>query len=204
MTRVARAARWHIGKCFTSSGARRGLWLGLGLGFAGLINGVSFVAAQGLTSPLANMSVNTDKPVSIEADTLEIDDNKQIATFSGRVSASQDKMRLTTDRLVISYRSGPNGGNPQLRTIDARGNVVMKIRDQVASGALAHYNLIEETLTLSGKVVLSQGENVIRGEKIVVNLKTGLSRMISGKTAERGGRVRGLFTPKRRPAKARQ
>lgn len=180
-----------------------GIGWGLTCVFAGIILGAQPALAQGFSSPLSNMSVNANAPINIEADTLEVDDNKQIATFSGRVAASQDKMRLTTDKLVINYRRGKDGSNPQLRTIDARGNVVMKVRDQVATGAWAHYNLLEEKLTLTGKVVLSQGENVIRGEKIVVNLKTGRSRMFSSEKSKKGGRVRGLFTPKRRPAKAK-
>ncbi|MHA1546992.1 MAG: lipopolysaccharide transport periplasmic protein LptA [Alphaproteobacteria bacterium] len=174
------------------------LWL-LGAMFAGSLQAF----AQGLATPLSNMAVNAKAPIQIEADNLEIDDNKKNAVFSGRVIATQEKMRLTTDKLVINYRSGKDGGNPQLRTIDARGNVVMKVRDQVATGAWAHYNLLEEKLTLSGKVVLSQGKNVIRGEKIVVNLKTGRSQMFSSKNTKSGGRVRGLFTPNRRPAKAK-
>ena len=197
-SRVAGRQAW---KRRSAGGVRR--WMRVGLAFAGLVLGAHVAAAQGFTSPLSNMSVNTSSPISIEADTLEIDDNKQIATFSGKVTATQENMRLTTDRLIINYRSGGEGASPQLRTIDARGNVVMKVRDQVASGDAAHYNLIEETLTLSGTVVLTQGENVIRGEKIVVNLKTGLTRMLSSKTTKRG-RVRGLFTPNRRPAKPRQ
>ncbi len=204
MRRTIRLAGEQIGNRITGGAVKARLWLCVGLAFTGLVAGAATAAAQGFTSPLSNMSVDTNAPIVIESDTLEIDDNKKIATFSGKVAATQENMRLTTDRLIINYRSGTEGGNPQLRTIDAQGSVVMKVKDQVASGAVAHYNLIEETLTLSGNVVLSQGENVIRGEKIVVNLKTGLSRMISGKTTERGGRVRGLFTPKRRPAKANQ
>lgn len=157
----------------------------------------SGAAAQGLSGSVANLSVNSDAPIRIEADVLEIDEPQSVATFAGKVRVTQENMLLTTDRLVVKYRASGAGEGAQLQTIDARGSVVMKVDDQVASGDVAHYDLVAEELTLSGKVVLSQGENVIRGEKIVVNLKTGKARMVAA-SQRQGERVRGVFTPNRR------
>ena len=36
------------------------------------------------------------------------------------------------------------------------------------------------TVTLQGNVVVSQGQNVMRGDKLVVNLTTGVSQVIAG------------------------
>jgi lipopolysaccharide export system protein LptA len=154
--------------------------------------------AQGLSGAMSNLAVDSDAPIRIEADSLEIDEPKSTATFTGRVRASQEDMTLTSGRLIVNYRGGRNGQNAQLRTIDARGSVEMRVRDQTAKGEWAHYDLTEEVLTLTGKVVLSQGENVIRGEKIVVDLKTGKARMVASAEDNPGGRVRGLFMPNRR------
>ena len=44
---------------------------------------------------------------------------------------------------------------------------------------------------------MTQGQNVLRGESLVVDLTSGVSRVESGKNGQ--GRVQGLFQP-RRPA----
>ena len=49
------------------------------------------------------------------------------------------------------------------------------------------------TVTLTGNVVMTQGKNVLRGDRLVVNLTSGVSRVESGKNGH--GRVQGLFLP---------
>ena len=153
-------------------------------------------AAQGLSGSIGNLAVNSDAPIRIEADVLEIDEPQSTATFTGRVKATQDNMVLNTETLIVKYRAASGGEGAQLRSVDARGNVVLRVDDQTASGRNAHYDLTKEELILSGNVVLSQGENVIRGERIIVDLKTGTARMVASNNTT-AGRVRGVFTPNR-------
>jgi len=47
------------------------------------------------------------------------------------------------------------------------------------------------TVTLSGNVVVTQGQNVVRGETLFIDLTTGLSRVEGGK----GARVESLMFP---------
>ena len=152
--------------------------------------------AQGLSGSIGNLAVDSDAPIHIESDSLEIDEPKSIATFIGSVRANQDNMRLTADRLRIEYRGAEAGSPTKLRNIIASGGVVMRVDDQVAKGNRAHYNLASNTVTLSGGVVLSQGTNVLRGESIVVDLVTGKANMVSA-SQRQGERVRGVFTPNR-------
>jgi lipopolysaccharide export system protein LptA len=49
------------------------------------------------------------------------------------------------------------------------------------------------TVTLTGNVMMTQGKNVLRGDKLIVDLTTGVSRVESGKNGT--GRVQGLFLP---------
>jgi lipopolysaccharide export system protein LptA len=39
------------------------------------------------------------------------------------------------------------------------------------------------TVTLQGNVVVSQGQNVMRGDRLVVNLTTGVSQVIAGQSS---------------------
>jgi lipopolysaccharide export system protein LptA len=78
--------------------------------------------------------------------------------------------------------------------------VTVVTKDQSASGDLGIYDLKTKTITLSGNVVVSQGQNVIHGERVVVDTETGNARVESGgsgagASAGSGGRVRALIQP---------
>ncbi len=152
--------------------------------------------AQGLSGSIADLAVNPDLPIHIESDSLEIDEPKSTARFIGGVRVSQDKMVLTTDELLINYSSTGPDTSTQLRTIDAIDNVAVNVNDQTAKGDKAHYDLASETVTLTGNVILSQGGNIISGERIIIDLATGTANMIS-KSRAPGERVRGVFIPNR-------
>jgi lipopolysaccharide export system protein LptA len=50
---------------------------------------------------------------------------------------------------------------------------------------------------VGGNVVLTQGENVLKGDRLVIDLKTGQSRFENTATSNAGGgRIRALFMPK--------
>jgi lipopolysaccharide export system protein LptA len=163
---------------------------------------------------------NQDQPVQIEAATLEVRDKSKMATFSGNVQVVQGDTTMKCQNLVVFYGQevglGADGtptptaakstpGMPQgaqnIRRIEARGGVSVLTKDQNASGDLGIYDLKSKTITLSGNVVVSQGQNVIHGERVVVDTTTGNARVESGSTGTGGGgaatpgRVRALIQP---------
>jgi lipopolysaccharide export system protein LptA len=161
---------------------------------------------------------NKDAPVQIEAATLEVHDKSKTATFSGNVQVVQGDTTMRCRSLVVFYgqevglgESGattntavktPLGGTKgaqNIRRIEARGGVTVLTKDQSASGDLGIYDLKTKTITLSGNVVVSQGQNVIHGERVVVDTETGNARVESGGSgagaSAAGGRVRALIQP---------
>lgn len=88
--------------------------------------------------------------------------------------------------------SGP-GGEQRIRRLEARGDVVVTQKEQIATGERALFDMQHNTVTMTGNVVLTQGNNIVRGERLVVDMATGLSRVESGKSGD--GRVQGLFLP---------
>jgi len=164
---------------------------------------------------------NKDAPVQIEAATLEVHDKSKTATFSGNVQVVQGDTTMRCRSLVVFYGQevgiGEVGGEPStgtapksqlggtkgaqnIRRIEARGSVTVLTKDQSASGDLGIYDLKTKTITLSGNVVVSQGQNVIHGERVVVDTETGNARVESGSSgagasAGSGGRVRALIQP---------
>jgi lipopolysaccharide export system protein LptA len=166
-------------------------------------------ASQGPPNALQGFSQNRDQPVHIEAAALEVRDKQKEATFSGDVRVKQGDTGMRCKSLVVFYEQGADeagkpkampaaapgpGGEQRIKRLEARGAVVVTQKDQTATGELGIFDMKSNTVTLTGNpVVMTQGQNVLRGEKLVVDLTSGVSRVESGKNGQ--GRVQGLFQP---------
>jgi lipopolysaccharide export system protein LptA len=84
-------------------------------------------------------------------------------------------------------------GAADIRRIEARGDVTVISKDQNASGDLGVYDLKKKTITLTGNVVVSQGKNVLHGDRVVVDTTTGNAHFDSGAGSQ--NRVRALILP---------
>ncbi len=148
---------------------------------------------------------DSGQPIEITADSLEVRRDKGFAVFTGNVDAVQGKMRLRADKLTVHYR--PNGGKGSggaaaqgtISRMDAEGSVFVSSPDETAQGERGVYDVDRRIITLNGSVVLTRGKNVIRGDRAVLNLETGVSRVESaGTTGKRRQRVKGLFIPQKK------
>ncbi len=162
--------------------------IGLALTVAVALGSGTFVQAQEGAARL-----DTALPIEIVADTLEVNQDQQSAIFTGNVAATQGQILLNADRVVVHYSAGGDGVQA-IRSIDAEGNVFFTTDFETAQGDLGTYDVENGMVTLTGAVVLTRGENVLRGSKLVLNLLNGTS-VVEGGAAEAGGRVRGLFVP---------
>ena len=180
------------------------------LSFAALLLAGGALNAQPSKGPpnaLQGFSQNRDKPVHIEAATLEVRDKDKVATFSGNVHVTQGDTGMRCKSLVVFYEQdskgdksksltaadpGP-GGQQRIKKLEARGGVVVTQKQQTATGDLGLFDMETNTVTLTGNVVMTQGQNVLKGEKLVVDLANGISRVELGKNGQ--GRVQGLFQP---------
>jgi lipopolysaccharide export system protein LptA len=161
--------------------------------------------AQGVPNAVQGFSQNRGQPIHIESNTLEVRDKDQMATFLGDVHVTQGDTNMRCKTLVVFYdkdNKDPNGmktaqsspgGQKQIRRLEAKGGVVVTQKDQTATGDHANFDMRSNTVTLLGNVLVTQGQNVVRGERLVVDITSGVSRMESGKPGQ--GRVQGLFLP---------
>lgn len=165
-------------------------------------------AAKGPPNALQGFSKNRDQPVHIEAATLEVRDKDKMATFSGDVRVKQGDTGMRCKSLLVFYEQdgaddkngktmpaatpGP-GGAQKIKRLEARGGVVVTQKEQTATGDLGIFDMKANTVTLTGNVMMTQGKNVLRGDRLVVDLTSGVSRVESGKNGT--GRVQGLFVP---------
>jgi lipopolysaccharide export system protein LptA len=156
-------------------------------------------ASQGPPNALQGFSQNRDQPVHIEAAALEVRDKQKQATFSGDVRVKQGDTGLRCKSLVVFYEGGEQtdsgktlqaanpgpGGEQRIKRLEARGSVVVTQKDQTATGELGVFDMKTNTVTLTGNpVVMTQGQNVLRGGKLVVDLTSGVSRVEAGKSGQ--------------------
>lgn len=156
-----------------------------------------------------DVKLDTKQPIEITADSLEVSQNEQLAVFSGNVVAVQGKMRLTSDRMDVHYRSGEQvkGEAQAVSRIKVTGNVFMSTPMETARSLNGLYDVDANMLTLNGDVVLTRGENIVKGDALQYDLASGKSKIVgagvttgnSVEGAEGGkpGRVRGLFVPEK-------
>lgn len=151
--------------------------------------------AQSSTPAMPSLSLDSNEPVSIKSDRLEVFDDRKVAVFSGNVIVQQADMIMRTPSLEVRY-DGAEGqqGTGSISRIDAREGVEIISDDQTARGDSAVFQVPEQIVTLNGNVVLSQGDNILRGSQLIVDLATNTSRLISSGEDDRQ-RVQGLFIP---------
>lgn len=153
-------------------------------------------AGQGnVPNALQGFAANRDQPVRITSNTLEVKDKEKVAVFAGNVVVVQGDTTMRSPELMVFYEgnAAPMDNQPQstssIKRLEAKGGVVVQTKDQTATGDLGVFEMKTNTVTMTGKpVVLTQGPNVVRGQKLTVDLVTGVSRI-------EGGRVESLIVP---------
>lgn len=166
-------------------------------------------SVQGVPNAMQGFSQNRDQPIQIEAAALEMRDKKKEATFSGNVKVVQGDTTMTSKTLVVYYEGGSSpadgkakaparaamksaapgpSGASSIKRLEAKGSVVVTQKDQIVTGETAVFDTKTNLVTMLGGVVLTQGKNVLRGDRLIVDMTTGVSRVES-----KNGRVQGLF-----------
>jgi len=156
---------------------------------------------QGGTSALQGH--NTNAPVDVAADRIEVQDRADRAIFSGNVIVRQASLTLNAARLTVAYS---NAGGIEIERIDATGGVTLRSPSETARGQYAIYDLNNRLITMVGGVSLIRGDSRVNGGRLVIDLASGRAVMDGGPpgagpagTTTSGGRVTGTFTvPQRR------
>jgi len=144
-----------------------------GLGARGVFEGLGFDREGG--------------PVSIKADSLEVDYVSDRLTYRGNVVVRQNDVVLRSDRLDLVYKVDDR--DPIVKA-EASGRVSIQKGATKAVGGRAVYERRTKTIVLSEDPMLQQGPNRIGGEKIKVYLAEGRSVVEGGR-----GRVRAVLYP---------
>lgn len=142
------------------------------------------VPAAAQSVAFGGITADTTAPVEISADSLQVDQSTGEATFSGNVVIGQGEMRLSADKVTVVYAPDTN---QKISRLHATGQVTLVNGPDAAEAQDAVYDVASGNVTLTGDVMLTQGQSVLSGQKMDVNLATG--------TASVSGRVRSVLQP---------
>lgn len=161
-----------------------------------------------------NLKLTTPQDVLTARDTLEYWAQKHMSVARGNaVVVTRDGRRVAADTLVAYTTDAPSserklqavntsvktdakpddplGSSGKLQKVDALGNVSIRTATETVTGDRAVYVPDTGLARIGGHVRITRGQNQLNGAEAEVNLKTGISRLLSGSA----GRVQGLVVP---------
>ncbi|MCR9222983.1 MAG: OstA family protein [Hyphomonas sp.] len=126
-------------------------------------------------------------PIRVNADRSEVLDKERKVILIDNVDITQGTARLRADVVTLEYGGGGNtsttglGSNfGDIRTMTARGNVFYVTPEFKANGDLGIYVAANDTITLTGNVVMIRGEDVAKGERLTMELEAGKTTLDGG------------------------
>ena len=141
--------------------------------------------------PAGTADVATSKckgVTNVASDSFEGDFQTKVGTYIGNVIVTQADCKLRADRIIAEASTGKD-----INRLTANGNVVFNSSSGTAVGDHGVYELGPKTITLTGKVVLTKGKDVMRGTLLVVDLNTGIAHLTA--KGMQGGRVQATLPP---------
>lgn len=145
------------------------------------------------TDGFATFKTDPNAPVNVEADALDVNDAAKVAIFRGNVKADQGGIIISSSELHAYYKgeagladvtASPAGGSQgkkgqtELTRIEAKKNVLITSSEgRTASGDHAEFNAKTNMITMGGNVVLTQGENMVRGTRLLIDMNTGETKI---------------------------
>jgi lipopolysaccharide export system protein LptA len=168
----------------------------LGAGAGGAAAALILAAAA-----TAQVDTKSKAPIDITANEAEVVQSKCTTIWRGAAEAVQAQARLRAD--TITVYATPKGvdanGQQSCGSADrivADGNVYYVTPQQNARGDHAVYTQPEDQIVITGDVIVVQGNDVARGDKLTLKVSTRDAVMESNTTGPgKAGRVRGVFYP---------
>lgn len=124
------------------------------------------------------------QPVVVTAKTLLADNKKKVVVYKKDVVVRQGKMTLYADEVTVrlggpksegpASASGPEAllsGSGSVESIEASGGVKVVVDDKTATSDVAVYNAAKDSIVMTGKPRVWQGQNVLTGSKITFRIK---------------------------------
>ncbi len=172
-----------------------------------MLIGVLLLLAPGVQ--LMALTSDADKPIEIEADYFELDDQKGETIYKGNVVMTQGSMRMTGDKLTAYYNEEQGldkaflDGN--LATFRQRRDGSDEYTE--AEARRLEYYPKTETLLLKTQAKVTQGKRMFSGDRIDVDIRNSVVKARGASTRAKpgektsgkaGGRVKIVIPPKKK------
>ena len=125
--------------------------------------------------PFLTASAN-ESGITITSNKLNVEMNKRKSTFTGNVYAFNETLKVWSDEITINFKIEKD----EIKEILANGNVkiIRLVEGSEIFGDTANYSLEEEVIIIKGNVVVIENGNQVRGDELVVDLKSSSSIMV--------------------------
>ena len=150
----------------------------------------------------SDLRMTTPTDLITARESLEYWESRNIAVARGAASVSREDRTLRAQTLTatLTPTQTPNQNQDQegalrVTRVDAFDNVNITTASEFIRGDKGVYDVDRDIAVLEGSVKITRGENQLNGDRAEVNLKTGVSRLISLNKSGQSGRVRGLLIP---------
>lgn len=142
-----------------------------------LLHFVVILVVLTTSSAVHALKSDRDKPMDIEADRVDVDDNKGISTFRGNVHVQRGTMHIRGEIVVVR-----RDANSEINTIVATGNDSKralyrqrpdnKPTDVIGQARRIHYDAKKEIVTLKKQGEIQQAKDTFKGELLIYHAKT--------------------------------
>lgn len=144
-----------------------------------------FPTRESLEREFGRDSAHLKEPVDIGAEKLDVDLESHVIVFTGSVRVRQGDLMMTAREVRAVYGDDVN----DIVELAAKGDVTVQKGDKIAFSQEAVYDRRKATILLTGQPYLKQGDNYIRGDRILVRLEE--------EQMEVQGDVKAEFRPRR-------
>jgi lipopolysaccharide export system protein LptA len=144
------------------------------------------------------LASDSDQPIAVEADNLEVREQDNISVYQGNVSLVQGSLEITSDRLVIHFNDARELVLMEMTGSPARFRQLDDDQQEMLGQALQiNYTDSESLLELLDAARFSRAGDTIESNLIRINTKNNSIQAGSSKSSER---VKMLIQPKQDPA----
>ena len=162
--------------------------------------------AVGTTPTTPAFGRDSRQPVDVTSEQLYVNDAAKTALFTGGVVAVQGDSTLKSPELHVAYEGKAASGlasadaqQPQessrlSRLVAKKGAVVTIGADRRVGSDEAEFDAKADTALFTGNVVVNQQKNVLQGRRLLVDRKTGKSRLEApAEAGQPAGRIAATF-----------
>ncbi|OFW82841.1 MAG: hypothetical protein A2018_00355 [Alphaproteobacteria bacterium GWF2_58_20] len=165
--------------------------------------GLTGSAGQILYRADKNLVIMTEAPLVLDSNTAHITASRKITLHESprrvdldgqaRIQRKTDDTIMTANQMTALFSPGENGQD-ELSEIHAVGNVTLVSGKLASLSDEATYNMATDEVVLVGHVKITREDSQLGGDRAIINLTTGDSRILAAENGE-DRRVRALFLP---------